>query len=129
MVIKFREKKKKKVYNEWYKLEIDKPITIKCEDEFYFGRCVQFILDSNNKINIIDLFNEGYDVIGEAHEMKTLMLRPKEGDELSVDGCDDCNTWCVGDRRCECGNRRCSLAHQDATSLDDTSVYAYAECY
>ena len=88
------------------------------------------VFDSNNKICIYDLLNkEQKEILSQAHDMKTLMMLPKDGDEFKVKGCDYCDSWCVGDKRCECGNRRCYLEYTNANSLDDTSVYAYAGCY
>lgn len=104
---------------------------VKHEDAcFYLGRCIQFLLDTNNKINIHDLFIKTYsEIINQAHDLKELILMPKEGDELRISGCDSCSTWYIGSRRCECGNRRCSLIHDSVGSLDNTSLNAYGECY
>ena len=114
---------KRKINNEWHELEIDHI------GNFYFGRCIQFILDSNNKINIKDLLNKTeLDIVQQAHEMKTLMLASKKGTEFAVRGC-DCDTWYVGDKRCDCGNRRCYLESKSVRSLDDTSICEYVAHY
>ena len=130
---KFKENKRTKTYNQWSNLDIDKPHNYICYADFYFGRCVQFILDTNNKIYIEELFSiEYHKVISKAYEMKTSISLPKDGDELSFDDdyCDDdCGTWTVGAGRCRCGNRRCDLAYSGITTLDDTDAGAYAEPY
>jgi len=32
-----------------------------------------------------------------------------DGDIVTIDCCDDCNEWTVGQHRCSCGNRRMYL--------------------
>jgi len=123
---KSNKSNKTKKYNEFANLEINEPV--KCQDDFYLGRCLQFILDSNNNMYWSEIFNE-YDIVEKAHEMKVKMLYPKEGDSFDIKSC-DCGTWCYGDRRCSCGNRRIELECDDyINSLDDTDLYAFGVAY
>jgi hypothetical protein len=120
---KGRKYKNGKKYNQWHQLHLFS------NDNFYYGRCIQFILDTNNNKDMNELLNKYISVIiTEAHLLKTELLRPKIGDIFSVRGC-DCNEWSYGDRRCSCGNRRCYLEYKNVINLDDTELYSYVECY
>ncbi len=119
-----RKSNKTKKYNEFANLKINEPI--KCQDDFYLGRCVQFILDSNNKMYWSEIFDE-IDIVKKAHEIKSKMIYYiKEGDSFKIKGCDNCDTWYYGDRRCSCDNIKFYLECDDVDSLDDTDIYAYA---
>jgi len=48
-----------------------------------------------------------------------------KGTEMTVNECDYCDTWEVGDRRCSCGNRRVYLT-VEGNLLD--GFYAHASC-
>lgn len=125
----YKYKRKSKVtVGDWWRISRIEPIV----DDFYYGRCFQFLLDTNAKTTIDDLLaKEDDEVILDAHKLKVKILEPNpmSGDEYRVD-CDECSTWYHGDKRCSCGNRRCYLSYNDyVESLDDTSLECYAEVY
>lgn len=89
------------------------------EDCFYKGRCVQFILDTNNKISIKDVFSYN-NIYGEAHEMYNKILhRETKGKEYEVKIGSHYCTYTEGNRRCDCDDMRCYLDIDDAETLDD----------
>jgi len=49
-----------------------------------------------------------------------------DGTEMGAPGCDECDTWIVGDNRCSCGNRRMSIIVDG--DLKD-GFYAYPEAW
>lgn len=116
--------KQERFYNEFNKFNLGYDVV--CEDDFYFGRCVQFILDTNNKITWNEIMAKTHDEIIElAHQMKMKILQPKKGDLFHISEC-DCGWWSYGDNRCECGDVRCSYVDGEVFSLDDIEV-GYAE--
>lgn len=121
-------KRHRHIYNEFAKLKLKEPLEYK--DDFYLGRCVQFILDTNNKITSKEIFeNDREEIVNLAHEMKAKILYPKVNDVYKVD-CDECYVWYYGNKRCSCGNRRYSLYVLDTVnSLDDTELTSYPEHY
>ena len=124
------EAKIKPKSNDWYDITMSISIHNEVYDDFYIGRCIQFILDTNNNIKASELVNmEEKDLVFKAHEMKTRLLLVKDGIDIEFKGCDYCDTWTVGDKRCSCGNRRCFLDYNLLTSLDDTNIVSGVECY
>lgn len=126
----FRKKNywRNKKYNQWH----DVWINSKEEDYFYYGRCIQFLLDANNKNNIDDLLSDTYnDVITKAHKLKhTILLStlPKEGEVLYTKQCEE-RSWIVGETRCNCG-RKLYLTYDDIVdNLDTTDLNPYAVAY
>jgi hypothetical protein len=64
------------------------------------------------------------DPIGEANELaRTKGYEERLGTEMDC-GCDDCGNWTVGERRCNCGNRRVYLSSDGPFD----NMYFYAEC-
>lgn len=126
--VELRQMKIRK-YNDFDKLNLEIPESYK--NKFYLGRCVQFLLDTNNKMEWNDIITKTKEeIIDMAHEAKTNILYPKEGDAFEIDGCYNCNYWSYGDKRCSCGNRRYYYyAMGPVSSLDDTELEGYPEPY
>lgn len=116
-------------YNDFDKLNLEIPESYK--NEFYLGRCVQFLLDTNNKIEWNDIITKTEEeIIDMAHEAKTKILYPKEGDAFKINGCYNCSYWSYGHKRCSCGNRRYYYYDMGpVATLDDTELEGYAEPY
>lgn len=55
------------------------------------------------------------------------------GTEMECGDCDECGTWTVGERRCNCGNRRISaegsINYMKADSGFTISMYISTEAY
>lgn len=118
-------RKPRKIFNEWHKLDIQYSF----ENNFYLGRCVQFILDSNNKIYLDNIQKESGEIIADAHQMKAKMLRNTINNSYVCD-CDICGIWYFDENRCQCGNRRVLLIGNDIVeSLDDVQLECYTVCY
>jgi hypothetical protein len=100
----------------------------------YYGRCVQFLLDSNHNRCLADLLSLAKEKLEEmAHEERQKQLLPKLGTEFRTSKlceyeCGEC-TWTYGEKRCSGDNRRYMLEWFPLKSLDDTYVYAYPEPY
>jgi hypothetical protein len=93
-------------------------------DNFYVGRCVQFILDTNNKQRPTFENDTEISIILTAHEKMTQIQTPREGRSMTHKLC-DCRGWTVGNNRCDCGNIKCYLddSENNLRSLDDTSTF------
>ena len=128
-----KKSNKQKLYNEFANMELNE--YDEYIDNFYLGRCVQFILDSDNTIFWKDIFNQEYindkQIIEKAHEMKSKILYPtiEIGKKFYIKSCENCCIWYYGDTRCSCGNRKYVLNHIIINSLDETDVLIYAEPY
>lgn len=90
---------------------------LKLDSLFYYGRCVQFLLDSNHKRSFCadDLQP---DLVEEAHYHWERIIMPKRGERMDFDQCDDCSKYYVGDRRCSCGNRRVEIVRRYGYEID-----------
>jgi len=76
-------------------------------NNFYVGRCHQFIIDSSK-------YDPGFfdNIISEAQSI----------------WCDDCSKWFYGDHRCSCGSRKIYLYVETlGITLDDTSISVYPQ--
>lgn len=124
---KLRNQKRKKQYNEYLDMNLD--LFKGYENEFYLGRCVQFILDSNNKVSAIELsLKSSVEILTLAHDMKERML-DSHNDCVDCD-CDECGMWSRDDKRCWCGNKRYWWVQTTYDiSLDTLYVDGYADTY
>jgi hypothetical protein len=114
-----RNPKKVNNQNEWR--EIFLPVqNNSLYSDFYFGRCLQFLLDSNNKKSMKVICSQ--EIIGEARRIRTKHLTPKKGTELHHECCNNCSTWTLGEKRCDCDNVRCTVYFGSVSELDDTEI-------
>jgi hypothetical protein len=109
-------------------------VLVECDE--YYGRCIQFLLDSNHKRQLAELITLGKEKVEEmAHSERTKQLFPKPGklkfntSKMCDYMCDDGCTWTYGNKRCSGDNRRYMLEWEALSSLDETYVYAYPEPY
>jgi hypothetical protein len=65
--------------------------------------------------------------VREASREKWIDENYPEGTEMDIKCCDECSTWTVGERRCECGNRRIDLTVEFIGGSE--KWFAYAEAY
>jgi len=118
-------KKKRVKYNDWGKLfcNIDDSL-----NNYYIGRCFQFLLDGDNKIEFDWLIKQNADEIKKmAEEMIGWWFRPQEGDSYRS-RCydDDCMYYYYGDTHCECGLTKHYVVYDTLCNLDDVDCGAYA---
>lgn len=98
--------------------------------DFYFGRCVQFLLDSNHKRKYEGLIVSRIATVKKAHDEKQRQLTPGIG-SVEFDVSNQCDTeectWTYGEKRCDCGNMKFDLYIEPVTSLDTTELTMYPE--
>ena len=100
------------------------------DDDFYEGRCYQFLVDNEEKIPVgyFSLVN-----VAETHWHDMLMKNyEKEGTSYYIKCCDYCSEWTYGDRRCSCGNRRMMLTSDSddyRCHLDKSDIRVYPQPY
>jgi len=95
-------------------------------NNFYIGRCHQFIIDSSK-------YDPGFfdNIISEAESIWcNILARPHkiEGTIYDIECCDYCNEWLYNDHRCSCGNRKIYLYVETlGITLDDTNIAVYPQ--
>lgn len=137
MIIEAREiannylnKKGQKKTSGW--CHFNQEIPAENQNDFYFGRCVQFVMNSNNQLLYDDLILNRTNTINKAIEMKTLQIYPKKGqtfDTHKICGYESNCTWSYGEKRCSCYNMRFYLEVYPAESIDDVELEAYPSKY
>ena len=73
---------------------------------FYLGRCVQFLLNTNAKMRLLDLLNDMQSVVSKAHELRTTLCYEwfkKHTDRLvRFKMCEKADYVYYDDHRCRC---------------------------
>lgn len=110
-------------------------------DDEYYGRCVQFLLDSDYTVKIATLIAIGQNaVVKRAHETREKQLLPAVGTltfdttkecgdacgDGSEDGSEGCS-WTYGDKRCSKDNKKYSLGWEPLKNLDTPCLCFYPE--
>ncbi|CAB4203479.1 hypothetical protein UFOVP1382_95 [uncultured Caudovirales phage] len=65
------------------------------------------------------------DIDMKSEECAWIAANYPDGTKMSFDGCGTCDSWTVGQTRCECGNRRVELV----VDLRSDGFSAHAEAY
>lgn len=96
----------------------------------YLGRCVQFLLDTNAKLRLVDLLDSLETVEKRAHELRETLchkwFKNQESKEIGFKACGSCDYVDFDEKRCGCGTK-ISFDYYSINSLDDTSLGVYAE--
>lgn len=69
---------------------------------------------------------EAYDAFVEAASDDFIEFEGMNCNDYLDDDADECAGWQVGERRCDCGNRRVSI---DVDGSEESGFYAYACAY
>ncbi len=135
--------RKNSIDNKFYQMDVvyKNAIHLTDQEKLYYGRCIQFLLDANRKQYRLDdlLEKSSNEIIKMAHLKKDRILARQEklfDVDCDCEGCDfngdeyhsSC-MWEIGDKRCECGNRRYSWCNEPIYNLDVTSPSGYPENY
>ncbi len=98
------------------------------DDDFYEGRCYQFLLDKE-----IEIPAGHYSLVKKAETRWHDMLMAEyeeEGTVYYIKCCDYCSEWKYDHRRCSCGNRRMMLTcDSDRCHLDESDIRVRPEPY
>lgn len=97
-------------------------------NNFYLGRCLQFVLDSSNKKEYSSLLIDEEQTINEAHNLRKLQVKKYIDNGFHHVWCgsiylnhgeEGCN-WTIGKDTCDCEFKRYWLEEEDITNLDQT---------
>lgn len=105
----------------YYKIGIEQ---IRKTNENY-QKCIKFAIENDILVDIDSTPNEIITKVTEIASQKWLNGTYHEGESISIDCCDDCDTYYYGEHRCSCGNRRIST-YVEGTIGD---FYLVAEAY
>lgn len=93
------------------------------KDDFYVGRCVQFLLDTNGHLYKSSMFKNPNQIVElMKKEKERVLFKQLDGQliHISYSMC-ECEEWRIGEKRCECGNRRINLDYE-MPDVDDTDL-------
>lgn len=95
-------------------------------NDFYEGRCHQFIIDSSkHDPNLFD------DIVSEAQSIWCTILSRShqiEGTLYNIKCCDYCSEWIYNNHRCSCGNVKiCLYVETLCITLDDIDIAVYPQ--
>lgn len=105
----------------YYKIGIEQ---IRKSNENY-QKCIKFAIENDILVDIDSTPNEIIAKVTEIASKKWLNGTYSEGESISIDSCEFCDTYYYGEHRCSCGNRRIST-YVEGTIGD---FYLVAEAY
>ncbi len=110
----------------FYKKKCDFYTGDNLEDDFYLGRCYQYLLDTTNKpvddtADITTLAQTSWGTILCKRELRSTIYYDNKY-------C-DCGEYYPDDTRCACGNVKLVLDYDEYAHLDDSTIYISVERY
>ena len=73
-----------------------------------YQKCIKFAIENDILVDVDSTPNEIITKVTEIASEKWLNGTYSEGESISIDCCDECDTYYYGEHRCSCGNRRIS---------------------